>query len=155
MKKTLGILTILILTFSIAIFAGGVKPCTADDPPDLAGAYQRALGYLAGAQNADGSWATMPERDTALAAEALASSGNADYQNNIDLASTWLLAKQARSLDFLSRKIRLDVITGNSTVTEEEQNYLLYCFNPDGGMCLAPYYPSTLIDTALGIYAIP
>jgi N-acetylneuraminic acid mutarotase/flagellar hook assembly protein FlgD/prenyltransferase beta subunit len=154
MKKTLGILVILILTFSIAVFADGVKPCTADDPPDLVEAYQQALDYLANSQNPDGSWGTLPERDTTLAAEALAWSANPAYQENIDQAAAWCSQTPARNLDIISRKVWMGLLTGNPVATEEELYYSLFCYNPDGGMCLAPGYSSSALDTALGFSAV-
>lgn len=150
MKKTSGIIIVIILMFSFMMLASGGKPCTAGDPPDLTDAYQRALGYLAGSQNPDGSWGTLPERDTTLAAEALAVSANTDYQDNLDLASVWLSQTQARNLDYVSRKIWLDSITGCSTASDEERWFPYSCLNENWGMGLAPGLSGTPLDTSIG-----
>jgi prenyltransferase beta subunit len=153
MKKILGILTALVLTPLIIAMTNASKPCIAEDPPGISNPYQQALDYLANHQNSDGSWGALPERDTALAAEALAWTFNPDYLANIDQAASFLAQAPARNADALSRKIFLGMITGNQIATEEEANYFYSCINRDGGLGLAPGYPSTAIDTSLGVYA--
>lgn len=136
----------------LLVFALGAKAPLHGQETPVETALERAETWLAGAQNPDGSFGSLPEltpRDSALAVLALAGDPASDAA--VQAGASFLEAVPEANTHFRSRRILALAAVGRGVETLSGS---LFQFRNGGGFGAFGDHRSTLLDTALAVEAL-